>query len=62
MGTPSGQASGGAIPGIKAIPATPHTHIEIANRARRTASGVFLDSTRLETEVASYGFKSLVML
>ena len=53
MGTPSGQASGGANPGIKAIPETPHTHIEIANRARRTDSGVLVDSARLETEVAS---------
>ncbi len=58
----SPQASGCANPGINAIPETPHTHMEIANRARRTASGAFLDSARLDTEVASYGFKSLDIL
>ncbi len=58
----SPQATGCAKLGIKATPETPHTHMEIANRARRIASGVFLDSVRLDTEVASYGFKSLDML
>ena len=58
----SPQVSGCAKLGIKATPETPHTHMDIANRARRTASGVFLDSARLDTEVASYGFKSLDML
>jgi hypothetical protein len=60
--TCSPQVSGCAKLGIKPIPETPHTHMEIANRVRRTDSGVFLDSTRLDTEVASYGFKSLDML